>query len=575
MVATHQRIEPISDLGLLFYWIEKTGIVSRIDEYYPSHGNWQGPSLGKVLLVFLVYILSESDHRQSLVENWVSLHLHSIRYFLDFPSLEAKHFNDDRIGLLLEKLSEDESWEDFSQAHSKHLLEVFDLSALGSTIRLDSVNAGSFRSAEGLFRMGFSKQHRSDIPQIKMMMSSLDPLAIPISTHIVAGNKGDDLLYQPTIEQVWKTLPPTGLLYVGDSKMGNLSNRSFIVGSENYYLVPLNLIQYSSDLVNQGIEQALAEADSIIDLYGEGVHADKLVARIFELSPRQVVCKKSGLSWEERLILNQSPDRAKRQKNQLLDHLEQAYTSLINRFTPKRGRHKFKTREDAKKYIQKTLSKYQVKDLLSVELKESTQLINHKAVGKKAAWIEEKKTFKVIVERKDELIKKALQRCGWNVYATNASIEKFSATEVTKCYRSQYRIEQKFNELLNKTTALKPIFLSLQNRIVALIRVLFLAIQLATLMQYQLREKLKEQKKSMKGLIPGNLGRAVERPTIKLILNKFKGIFIGRIYIPEIDQTRTFIDGFKPIHQAILKLLNIPPEIYTKTDKFFEENYLP
>ena len=43
--------------------------------------------------------------------------------------------------------------------------------------------------------MGHSKDHRPDLPQVKVMQAILDPLAMPLVTDVVAGGRADDPLY--------------------------------------------------------------------------------------------------------------------------------------------------------------------------------------------------------------------------------------------------------------------------------------------------------------------------------------------------------------------------------------------
>jgi transposase len=43
--------------------------------------------------------------------------------------------------------------------------------------------------------MGHSKDHRPDLPQVKVIQAVLDPLAMPLVTDVVAGGRADDPLY--------------------------------------------------------------------------------------------------------------------------------------------------------------------------------------------------------------------------------------------------------------------------------------------------------------------------------------------------------------------------------------------
>ena len=68
-----------------------------------------------------------------------------------------------------------------------------------------------------------------------------------MSTTVVSGNRADDPLYVPEIQQVQKHLGMSGLLYVGDSKMSAIETRGYLAKSENHYLCPLSAVQVSTD----------------------------------------------------------------------------------------------------------------------------------------------------------------------------------------------------------------------------------------------------------------------------------------------------------------------------------------
>jgi transposase len=55
---------------------------------------------------------------------------------------------------------------------------------------------------DGLFQLGHSKGHRPDLPQLKVQLSVLDPLGLPLSNTIVEGARADDRLYVPEIKKV-------------------------------------------------------------------------------------------------------------------------------------------------------------------------------------------------------------------------------------------------------------------------------------------------------------------------------------------------------------------------------------
>jgi transposase len=84
-----------------------------------------------------------------------------------------------------------------------------------------------------------SLDHRPDLPPVKISLSALDPLGLPLTTTVVSGECADDPLYGPEIKRVQQTLGAGGKAYIGDCKMGALQTRAFIAGSGDYYVCPL------------------------------------------------------------------------------------------------------------------------------------------------------------------------------------------------------------------------------------------------------------------------------------------------------------------------------------------------
>ena len=77
-----------------------------------------------------------------------------------------------------------------------HLLRVYDLRA--ERVRLDTTTASLCVSAEGLFQLGHSKDHRPDLPQLKVMLATLDPDSPAIQVY----QNGAFHDYQPQAERL-------------------------------------------------------------------------------------------------------------------------------------------------------------------------------------------------------------------------------------------------------------------------------------------------------------------------------------------------------------------------------------
>jgi len=107
--------ERVDDIPLLLNQMKQLNLSGLADEYFPAHGNWQGLSVGKVLVGWLSYLLSRGDHRLNQVEEWASGLGSTLKSCLA-PTVRALDFSDDRLAALLDRLSDDEQWDSFEGA---------------------------------------------------------------------------------------------------------------------------------------------------------------------------------------------------------------------------------------------------------------------------------------------------------------------------------------------------------------------------------------------------------------------------------------------------------------------------
>src|SRR4029077_19212918 len=93
-------------------------------------------------------------------------------------------------------------------------------------VRLDATTSGYHAiDDDGLMQLGHSKDHRPDLPQIKLMAAAAEPAGLFLAGDVHPGHAADDPLYLPLDRRARGLLNQTGLLYVGDCKMAALETR--------------------------------------------------------------------------------------------------------------------------------------------------------------------------------------------------------------------------------------------------------------------------------------------------------------------------------------------------------------
>jgi transposase len=229
--------ERVDAMPVLLAQLERLGVQALRDEHFPTHGTWVGRSLGWVSVVWLTHRLSEADHRLNHVVPWATPRLHTLRECTGQP-VHALDVSDDRLATVLEALRDDTRWSACEGALNQHALRVHDLQA--ACVRLDSTTANGHGTVteDGRLPFGQSKDHRPDLPQVKIMVSALEPLGMPVATDVVSGQRAEAPWYVPAITRVREGLGRCGLRYVGDGKMGALETRAVIQVGGDYYLCP-------------------------------------------------------------------------------------------------------------------------------------------------------------------------------------------------------------------------------------------------------------------------------------------------------------------------------------------------
>src|SRR6266852_1583393 len=192
------KTERVDDIPLLLAQMQHMGLVELLDRHFPRHGNRQGLSLGWVTTLWLTHVLSQADHRMNRVQTWAEHRLETLRSCSE-ATLEVRDLSDDRLADVLRDLSDDTRWREFEQDLTGQVVRVYDLDS--SCVRLDSTTASSYAAVneEGLLQLGHSKDHRPDLPQLKVMLATLDPLGLPLATEVLPGQRADEPLYLPAI----------------------------------------------------------------------------------------------------------------------------------------------------------------------------------------------------------------------------------------------------------------------------------------------------------------------------------------------------------------------------------------
>ena len=433
------------------------GVGELLDQHFPTDSQWQGISLGQMLTGWLSHILSESDHRLNQVEGWAAMRLQTLRGSLGVE-VQALDFSDDRLARGLELLSDDKCWQSFEAALNQRSLRVYDLKP--ERVRIDTTSgSGYWRVTEdGLFQLGHSKDHRPDLPQLKVVLATLDPLGMPVATQVVAGNKADDPLYIPAIDQVRVGVGRSGLLYIGDCKMMSLKTRSHLQAGGDQYLGPFSAIEVSAESLDAYLEPVWAGKQSLTGVKHRG--ADGKLGKIAEgfeyYETQTAMVGEQEIYWQERRLVIHSLAHARAAEAGLAKRLQKAQSAIEALVKRKQGKEPFTEAEPLRQAAEALLQQHDVQGMLQVRIHEHVQRRQVRKYGDRPAETRSHSELTLTVQRNETAIQKTIRRLGWRVYGTNCPKSRLSLPQAVLAYREEYLVEHCFGRLKGKPLSPDP-----------------------------------------------------------------------------------------------------------------------
>jgi transposase len=561
-------VERIDDIPLLLAQLKKMQVISLLDEFFPTHGHWKGElSLGEVVAGWVAFIVSEGDHRLSHVQPWAEQHLSTLAACLE-RTVRPLDFSDDRLADILDAFSDAAAWRDFETAFSAGLLRVYELP--GERVRLDSTSAKTYAgvSTDGLFQFGHSKDHRPDLRQVKLNLSALDPLGLPLTTSVVSGQTADDPLYVPEIKQVQRCVGRGGKTYIGDCKMGALATRAYVAEGQDYYLCPLASPQLPTAELETLLTPVFRGKQRLQPVYAPreaGARRRKKIAEGFELQlTLDAEIEGQGVHWGERRLVVRSLAQAAQQAEGLEKRLGQAVTE-IEALTERRQGKKRLSASELPQAAEQILSRRRVEGLVKVQAHTTTMQTPKRRYGSRPAEVrvETHTRLKAHIDR--AAVRQAKQRLGWRVYATNQA--GLTLTQVVLAYREQYLLERCFGRLKGRTLSVMPLYLQTDTRVAGLIRLLTIALRLLTLVEFVVRQHLRQENAELAGLYKGNAKRATAKPTAEMILKAFTGLNLMVLQVE--GQIKVILSELTPLQARLLDLLDLSPDVYLQLTRHF------
>lgn len=572
----------VGDIPLLVALLRKLDLPGLYDRTIQDHGLHTGLSGGWLLTLWLVFILTESDHTKYKVQDWVARHAALLSHLCERP-IHDSEFNDNRLTSLLARVAVVARWEQLEAALWQHALTVYQIwqPSVGGlySAHCDATTVSGYHQvqADGLLQRGVSKDQRPDLAQLKLMTVAVHPHGQWVGTHVAPGHQADDGLYVPLITRVREVLGQTGVLYVGDSKMAALATRAQLVQAGDYYLTVAPATGTTAQQLPGWIEAALAGTQPLTPV----TKADgSALGRGYERRVERTVEGATGaagqtttVTWQERLLIVQTTDLQTAQTKSLQDRLRRAERDLRALTPPpKQGRKQYTDEASLQTAISTVLAQHKVAGLLRVRWEVQEQSVM-RAVGRgrpgpqRPQRVAVQRRYQITaVERHEAALAAVQERLGWRVYPTNAPAS-VSLEMCVQHYRENWRGERHYHRLKSAPLGIAPLYVRRDDQIRGLTHLLTLAVRLCCWVEIQVAAGLQEDEKKITGLYPGLPQKATAQPTAVALLQALARAPVTLTCVQWQGQQVLHLSPLPEWLPDVLRYLQLSPTLYSDLPK--------
>jgi len=534
--------ERVDDMPLWLAQRERMGLQPLWDEPVATHGHWVGLSLGWVSVGWLTPVLCKADPRLNHVKPWTAPRRHTLREGTGQPG-HPLDVSDDRLAAVLEALSDEPRWRACEGALNHHVRRVYARPPAGGRRERTTASGHWTVTQDGLFPCGPSTDQRPDLPPVKVMVSALEPLGMPVATDVVPGPRADAPWYVPAITRPRAGLGRCGRLSGGDGQMGALETRAFIQTGGDYSWCPWSETHLPLAVLGDYLAPVWtgAQAVPVIERPHSGGPPERLAAGVARLE--SVTAAGAG----------QPPHGLERRGLIRSVQLAQAAARGL------RGRRRGPDPRALREAVDAMLARFRVPGLGHVRYQERCWERPRRRNGHRDATVRLAWDGQVTVSLDQEAVDVAVRQLGWRVDVTPQPAEPLALQEAVWAYRREYLVERAMGRLKGRPLSLTPMALARADHAPGVIRLLSSGGRGLTLLECVIRWRLATARTGLAGLYAGTPKRATARPTTERLLARVEGLPLT--IIREGRRRRSHRTPLSRMQRRLLARLNVPGDV--------------
>jgi transposase len=535
------EVQDIDHLGIVAGIIDEAGLVAEIDRRIGTHPQ-EHVSSGQALKAMILNALGFLSAPLYLFEEFFS---GKATEHLIGPGIEPEHLNDDRLGRVLDKLSDAGLTELFVGVAAR-AAERFDLPE-PTSLHLDATSFhlhGCYDQTDDArqpqqirITHGYSRDRHPELKQFVVDLMSTGKGAIPLFFRVADGNDSDQAVFADLVKEFRARLD-LDALFVADAAFYSAQNLASLGELRWLCRVPKTLTEARRVLAETPPEAFLQS-----DLH-EGYRIATTRSDYGGVEQRWLVVHSEQLEKAARQRL----ERNLLQRERELD--AQLKRGLLSRKVS------FACRQDALEALEAFASEHlrgshhRLAASSPVEIVEEAR---YEKPGRPAKGAEPEelryRVAKVEVERDEAAVEEESERSGRYVLATNVILEEGGEEELTDDrllaeYKDRHAVERGFRFLKDPLFFTSSVFLKSPKRVAAVAMVMGLCLLMYALGERSLREALAQAGTSIRHQV----GKPTRKPTLRWVFQLFQAVHLlkvdGAQRISNLTEERREILGF-------------------------------
>lgn len=522
----------LDHLGLISSVAQDLGIIGKIDIRLPvSHKNGAIATMGERVLGMILNGLGFMNDRIYMVSDFFETKPISL---LIAPHIRAEHLNDDALGRCLDAIHEYGTTKLFSEI-------AFEIGSeqkvIGKNAHIDTTSLCLFGEYDDEKKdniphitYGFSKDHRPDLKQIILSLTTTGKAGFPIWMEALNGNSSDKSNFHETLRK----------MTIFQQQLKDAPSFIFVADSALY--TPEKLLSAPNLRFITRVPESIKDAKMLCQIPKENLDWIQLKDGYSIVNLGSIY---GNIKQRWQLIF--SEQAFKREQKTLVNKIE-TEREQISKDLWRAGIKVYTCKLDANKAAILLLKNLKYHSVVYT-IDEVTKYAH--AGRSKKGEIPQVIGYKICasLEQNTSKIAKKESTLGRFILATNElDYDCLSDEDILIEYKQQSQVESGFRFIKDPCFQVSSVFLKTPHRIEALMMVMTLCLMVYNMAQFYIRRSLKNNDDT----VPNQLKKPINNPTARWIFRMMLGISVVQMKLKDVV-VREFVTNLNSITTKIIR----------------------